>query len=118
MPIGSTNSEMTLVTVRDEKIMTQPEIQDSESSASATASSSSDLIFIEIPKENVQDMKDRYYSLNDIFDDDDVPPPCESPSIDLRHGNEDRQSPWDMNDQAYGNLERHTFATDLGRGRF
>ena len=57
MPIGTTSSEMTLITVRDEKIVTKEEIQDSGQSASERASSSSDTIFIEIPKENVQEMK-------------------------------------------------------------
>ena len=117
MPIGTTSSKMTLITVRDEKIVTKEEIQDSGQSASESASSSSDTYFIEIPKENVQEMKSQYFSLNDICDDDDILPPCKSPSIDLRSGNEDRQSPWDMNDQAYGDVERHNFATDLGRGR-
>ena len=107
---------MTLVTVQNARIVTKEEIQDSESSASAgSCSQSGQRIFIEIANEKVQDMKDRYSSLNDMWDDDDTPPPSELPSIDLRSGNEDRQSPWDLNDQAYGEVDNHDFAIDIGR---
>ena len=106
------------VTVQDEKIVTTKKIQDSEKNGSASSSSRSDQrIYIDIATEKVQEITQRYfsYSLTSIWDDDDTPPPSEQPSIDLRSGNEDRQSPWDMSDQAYGDVERHHFATDLGR---
>ena len=105
--------------MQDEKIVTMNEIQNSEKNGSASSSSRSDQrIYIEIATEKVQEIKKRYfffYSLNRIWDDDGTPPPSEQPSIDLRSGDEDRQSPWDMSEQAYGVVERHNFATAIGR---
>ena len=117
LPTGNFTA-LTSVTVQDEKIVTKEEIQDSEKNGSASTSSQSDQrTYIEIATEKVPEIKKRYYSysLNRIWDDEDTPPPSEQPSIDLRSGNEDRQSPWDMSEQAYGVVKRQHFATALGR---
>ena len=46
LPIGKTSSEMTLVTVQNERIVTKEDIQDSESSASAGSCSQSGQRFL------------------------------------------------------------------------
>ena len=52
LPIGKTSSEMTLVAVQNERIVTKAEIQDSQSSASAgSCSQSGQRIVIEIANE-------------------------------------------------------------------
>ena len=96
--------------------MTEQGNQDSGTINSEMAMSSTDhRIYVEIPTKSIQDMKLRYFSLNDIFDNDADIPPHSSPSIDLKSGNDDRQAPCAMNDKADGDLETHNFATELGR---
>ena len=56
LPIGKSRSEMSSVTIQNERIVTMKEIQDSEKSDSASSSSRSDQrIYIDIATEKVQD---------------------------------------------------------------
>ena len=58
LPIGKSKSEMTSVTVQNEKIVTMNEIQDSKKNGSASSSSRSDQrIYIDIATEKVQEIK-------------------------------------------------------------
>ena len=111
---------LTSITVHNERIVTKEELQEYEKKNSASSSRQSDQrIYIEIDTQQVPEIKKRYYSYSptSIWDDDDLPDIDSEvvQSIDLRSGNEDRQSPWDMSDQAYGVVERHHFAIALGR---
>ena len=98
LPRGSLKA-LTSVTVHNEKIVTKEELQDYEKKNSTSSSSQSDQrIYIEIATEKVPEIKKRYhsYSLTSIWDDDDDIPDIDLgvvTSIDLRSGNEDRQSP-------------------------
>ena len=111
---------LTSITVHNERIVTKEELQEYEKKNSASSSRQSDQrIYIEIDTQQVPEIKKRYYSysLTSTWDDDDLPDIDSEvvQSIDLRSGNEDRQSPWDMDELAYGVVERHHFATPLGR---
>ena len=92
VPSGAANSEMTRITIRDERVVTLQEIL-STSVQEMASSSTGQRINVEIPKENVQDMKLQYFSFNDIFETDADMLPNTSPSICLRSGYEDRQAP-------------------------
>ena len=119
MPRGEA---LTSITVRDQQIVTRAELQDIEGQNSSSSNSQPDQrIFIDIQTDMVQEIKKRYYShdLNSIFDDDDVPPDVDLEDvvgIDLRNDTVDRQSPWEMNELAYGSVERHHFTSDISKG--
>ena len=95
---------LTSITVHNEQIVTREELQDMEGQNSSSSSSQPDQrIYIEIETKKVPEIKKRYhsYSLISIFDDEDDPPDIDlevAASIDLRSGNVDRQSPWDLNE--------------------
>ena len=108
MPRGET---LTSITVRDQQIVTRAELQDIEGQNSSSSNNQSDQrIFIDIQTDMVQKIKKQYYShdLNSIYNDDDAPPDVDLQNvegIDLRNDTVERQSPWEMNEQAYGNAE-------------
>ena len=112
---------LTPITVHNERIVTRAELQDIEEQNSSSSNSQPDQrIFIEIETEKVPEIKKRYhsFSLVSIFDDENDPPDInleDVASIDLRSDSVDRQSPWELNEQAYGNVERHHFASTIGR---
>ena len=81
-PVEVGESSMTYITVRDERIVTQEDVEKEDCDKGDFANHR---IYIDIPIEKVDEIRKCYYSysLTSTWDNDDSPPPSELPTIDL-----------------------------------